>query len=39
MSEAKKGLLPEGGEVLILAIVLFLTVIGLMGLMVMFTPK
>jgi hypothetical protein len=39
MSEAKKGGLPEGSEVLFLAIALFLGVMGLMGLMVMFTPK
>jgi hypothetical protein len=39
MSEAKKGGLPEGSEVLFLAIALFLSVIGLMGLMMMFTPK
>jgi hypothetical protein len=39
MSEAKKGGFPEGSEVLFLAIALFLSVIGLMGLMMMFTPK
>ncbi len=39
MAEAKKGGLPEGAEVLFLAIALFVGVLGLMGLMVMFTPN
>ena len=37
-AEAKKGFLPEGGEMLILAIVMFLGVIGLMTLMLTLAP-
>lgn len=39
-AEAKKGFLflPEGGEMLILAIVMFVTVLGLMTLMLALAP-
>lgn len=39
-TDAKKfGFLPEGGEILLLAIALFVAVIGLMGLMYVLAPK
>lgn len=38
-AEAKKGFLPEGGEMLILAFVMFGTVLGLMTLMYFLAPK
>ena len=38
-AEAKKGFLPEGGEMLILAIVMFITVLSLMALMYALAPK
>jgi len=38
-AEAKKGLLPEGGEMLVLAFVLALLTSGLLGLMYVLAPK
>lgn len=38
-ADAKKGFLPEGGEMLILAIVMFATVLGLMIMMLSLAPN
>jgi hypothetical protein len=38
-TQAKKGFLPEGGEMLILAIAMFTGVVGLIFLMLQLAPK